>query len=452
MGQQCGDPCFPVSSDLILKYALALDEKECGPTVLPSFRMSIKWVTSKLAIDCPDLSHPALLAVQSDIIQKRATTLKEAQPIPIVAVGSLEQFVTNLQQPDAAGLFAWWWLCMVFASLRFDDAMHVRPTELIMQDKGLFGVAWQTKVERKRRGTKFVVPRVGFRDSAWLDVGWDLLQLEDLDRDFWMRDLNTQTEFRSAPAQYQRSILWLRFIGKLAIKTYFSGPEGKLNEAVDGLLKVTARSARVTMLDAAVHARRSTEEIGLQASWKNPGPPVLKYTRDRTSVPTQMVQQLVKDMVDNEHPFEADEDVVLDSIDEMALNEVQFYVKTEGARASRDYRYDHPARMHLENRVPAIQPLYTMTFVPERRAWLRRCWRQPGLGDWTVVGAWLFASDALHLAAGKFHLGSGSERLGKQSKLLGSAFWAAYFSCFQLSCRFAIWQQSGAAVLQSGPV
>ena len=171
------------------------------------------------------------------------------------------------------------------------------------------------------------MPRVGFRDSAWLDVGWDLLQLEDLDRDFWMRDLNTQKEFRSAPAQYQRSIQWLRFIGKLAIKTYFSGPEGKLNEAVDGLLKVTAHSARVTMLDAAVHARRSTEEIGLQANWKNPGPLVLKYTRNRTSVPAQMVQQLVKDMVDNEHPFEAEEDVVLDSVDEMALNEVQFYVK-----------------------------------------------------------------------------------------------------------------------------
>ena len=52
-----------------------------------------------------------------------------------------------------------------------------------------------------------------------------------------------------------------------------------------------------------------------------------------------MVQQLVKDMVDNEHPFEAEEDVVLDSVDETALNEVQFYVKTEGARASHDYRY-----------------------------------------------------------------------------------------------------------------
>ena len=26
-----------------------------------------------------------------------------------------------------------------------------------MNEEGMFGVAWQTKVERKRRGTKFVV-------------------------------------------------------------------------------------------------------------------------------------------------------------------------------------------------------------------------------------------------------------------------------------------------------
>ena len=38
---------------------------------------------------------------------------------------------------------------MIFASLRFDDAIHVKPRELNVEDQGLFGVAWQTKVERK---------------------------------------------------------------------------------------------------------------------------------------------------------------------------------------------------------------------------------------------------------------------------------------------------------------
>ena len=66
----------------------------------------------------------------------------------------------------------------------------------------------------------------------------------------------------------------------------------RLKELISTLSSLTAHSARVTLLDAAVHAGRSTEEIGLQANWNNPGPLVLKYTRNRTSVPAQMVRQL----------------------------------------------------------------------------------------------------------------------------------------------------------------
>jgi hypothetical protein len=81
------------------------------------------------------------------------------------------------------------------------------------------------------------------------------------------------------------------------------------------------------------------EEIGLQANWKNPGPLVLKYTRNRTSVPAQMVRQLVKDMVDQEHPFEAPADAVLDAVDLCALDEITFFAKAQGSRVSHDYRY-----------------------------------------------------------------------------------------------------------------
>jgi hypothetical protein len=69
-----------LTHDKLLKYALALDQKECGPSVLPSFRTSVRWITSKLAIECPDLARPALLAVQAEVTQMRAPTLKEAVP------------------------------------------------------------------------------------------------------------------------------------------------------------------------------------------------------------------------------------------------------------------------------------------------------------------------------------------------------------------------------------
>ena len=83
---------------------------------------------------------------------------------------------------------------MIFASLRFDDAIHVKPLELDMRDEGLFGVAWQTKVDRKRVGARFVVPKVDFRRSEWLETGWSLFKNSPhmADRDFWIPELNVQ--------------------------------------------------------------------------------------------------------------------------------------------------------------------------------------------------------------------------------------------------------------------
>ena len=75
---------------------------------------------------------------------------------------------------------------------------------------------------------------------------------------------------------------------------YHDGPDTEFKELGDTVNNLTAHSARVTMLDAAVHAGRSTEEIGLQANWKNPGPLVFKYTRNRSAIPAKMVQQLVR--------------------------------------------------------------------------------------------------------------------------------------------------------------
>ena len=325
---------YPLSHTKLLQYAMFLDRNECGPSVLPTFRSSVKWVTSKLAIECPEVDHPALLALQAEIITKRATTLKEAIPIPVPVVSAIEQFVVQDDEPEAARLFMWWWLCMIFASLRFDDALHVKPCELVLNEKGLFGIAWQTKVERKRRGTKFCVPHVGFSGPDWLRAGWTMLQKEDLNRDFWICELNTREKFLSVPPTYARSLLWLKFLARHSVNQFHQGEPADYKELCAVINQITAHSARVTMLDAAVHAGRSTEEIGLQANWKNPGPLVLKYTRNRSDVPAKMVQKLVQDMLVTEHPIEVDDDAVLEDEDPAALQQIQFYIKESTARSS----------------------------------------------------------------------------------------------------------------------
>ena len=69
---------------------------------------------------------------------------------------------------------------------------------------------------------------------------------------------------------------WLKVIARDALKQFGQGSKEELVRFAVTINTLTGHSARVTMLDAAVHAGRSTEEIGLQANWKNPGPLVLK--------------------------------------------------------------------------------------------------------------------------------------------------------------------------------
>lgn len=42
---------YPLTINRVLKYCVHLGHKECGPSVLPAFKISLKWVASRLAID-----------------------------------------------------------------------------------------------------------------------------------------------------------------------------------------------------------------------------------------------------------------------------------------------------------------------------------------------------------------------------------------------------------------
>ena len=330
---------YPISIDRVLKYALSLDQLECGPSVIPALRTSLKWVASRLAIDLPDLDDRRLRSLQEAVVSKRAKTLREAKPLPIEAVGALEFLVCLSEEPDASRLFAWWLLCMIFASLRFDDAIHVKPSELKMQEEGLFGVAWQTKVERKRAGTRFIVPNVGFKHSLWLQTGWELFNAVENDRDYWVHELNTNSEFIMRPPTHQRSVQWLRCLTAKAVRMDPSLDDIAKQQTLLKLQDLTAHSCRVTLLDAAVHAGRSTEEIGLQANWKNPGPLVLKYTRNRSSVPAIMIKQLVHEIVQEQHPVLEDENTVLTDAVDSDLQGLEFFIKSPAPGSYYDYKF-----------------------------------------------------------------------------------------------------------------
>ena len=209
---------YPFSDDKFLKYCLVLDAKECGPTVIPSLRTAIRWVAFKVNLEIPSLDTAAVEALEKAVCDKRGKPLKEAIPFPIPAVAAMEKFVIH-DEFNEAEIFVWWILCMVFASLRFDDAIHVKPHEIEFKDEGLFGVSWQTKTERKRRGTKFVVPDVSFAGAHWLGRGWALfckkfsarssrISSEISGCQVWSPKLLSGTRLRSTLVLFNGHMIW----------------------------------------------------------------------------------------------------------------------------------------------------------------------------------------------------------------------------------------------------
>ena len=298
---------WPLNIEVMLKYFLFLDGRGCGPTVMPSARTAVKWVASRLQLQVPDLDDPRVLALEKQAIEARGKELKEAVPFPLLLVYLLELFVTrNHSQQPVASWFIGWILCMIFASLRFDDALHVRPDSLEFTGGVLFGVCWQTKVDRKRRGSRFAVPQIGLSPvvaggKAWLQLFLDLsADLAPTVRDFWMYEIDVnrlgQLSLSSKVASYLRCHKILKYLILTAIdEALWEGCElvtAKKEAALRAFVpEVTMHSCKVTMIDAAVHAGEDPLPISIQAHHANTDL-VIKYTRNRSEVPLQMVNRL----------------------------------------------------------------------------------------------------------------------------------------------------------------
>ena len=152
-----GVSVYPPSTLSMTGYALHLRDSGCGPSILPAFKYAVGWICKKLVMKTPmlDMADPQLKAVIDQVHLDRGKELKEAVPVPIKLVAAMELYLVTLikEKKGPAAVFLWWALILVYSSLRLDDGVHVAPTSLQMTEEALLGVVWQTKVERKRKGT-----------------------------------------------------------------------------------------------------------------------------------------------------------------------------------------------------------------------------------------------------------------------------------------------------------
>ena len=266
---------IPLTTEVLVKYILDLADRGCGPTVIPSVRGAVKWICKRIGMQSPDLGDARIMALQKRVYSERGKETREAVPIPLALVAALERFVCSRFRSSqfVMAFFAWWILIMIYSSLRFDDAMHVVPEALAMKDEALYGVVWQTKVERQKKGTRFAVAKVSVTGEEWMEDGWSAASFEMDEPDYFMKELDSAERFGDRPATYQRSVLWLRYVLTTAAsddlkRGLISPPD--LKGHLQLIQEITWHSCRVTLLSAAVQAQVPDKEIGLQANWKNP--------------------------------------------------------------------------------------------------------------------------------------------------------------------------------------
>ena len=195
---------YPPDTSTVTKYCLYLSQEGCGPAVIPSFKYAVGWICRRLVMTPPDLKSGGIVAIEEKVHTDRGKELKEAIPISLHLVGALEHLLVY-QSPDpdkeASTVFLFWILILIYGSLRFDDGKHVSPSSLTLERDALYGLIWQTKVERKRKGTRFAVPKCSVSGADWFSIGWTAFQPFRDDRDFFIWDLKTEKEFdlRSGP-------------------------------------------------------------------------------------------------------------------------------------------------------------------------------------------------------------------------------------------------------------
>ena len=295
---------YPPTVETILRYYGHKDASSCGPCVLPAFRGTLLWMCRRLCMTPPALESPVFGAVEARVIERRGKEVAEAVPIPILAVRSLERSVVEWRAAGhaIACIVAWQMLLATWASLRFDDCLHVDPASLRLSESALYFTAQKTKRDQGRRGTKYVVCNASLTQAEWLREGYECLVANAPDTyfrgDFFLFDSDGWRARWQAPLAYQDFVANLRGV---VVRSVAEATEPAIVENREAILRdarrLTGHSPRPTIPTAMALGGSDSLPIQLQGKWKSQGM-VQKYIRDRGGVVLSSVRQIAAGLRD----------------------------------------------------------------------------------------------------------------------------------------------------------
>jgi len=318
---------YPLSLNALLAYYVFRKNSECGPAVLPALRGTVSWISRKIGMPIPDLKSEYLVAIENEVFEARGEEVKKAIPFPMDLVAALENMLMSFRkipEKKPTAYFVWILLLMTYSSLRFSDMLHTKPETLVYNKGVLYGSCWRTKVERKKRGTKFAVPDVAITKKPWLTEGLKIFEeIAPEKSDFMIYHLEDWGTISNAPMEYGTFVKFMR--SAILFAWHKAYPEGHPDIVLDAT-KFTGHSARVTMIDAGSHSEESQTAQMVQANWQSADMP-LEYSRQTKMIAINMVHGLVKKVRRGWRPGDTKE--TDSSSDEELLQERAFFVRKD---------------------------------------------------------------------------------------------------------------------------
>ena len=139
-----------MNTETLVEYMMYLDSQECGPSVPAASKQAVAWISARLVREPPRLDDQLILTLQEKIFEERGKELREAEPVPMELVAQVEEEVIATTC-HSRSLFLGIWLCMVYASLRFNDVIHILSDKLKYGANVLTGAIWQTSRKEEQR-------------------------------------------------------------------------------------------------------------------------------------------------------------------------------------------------------------------------------------------------------------------------------------------------------------
>ena len=175
------------TSITLVDYMYAREEEGMGPSIPLAVSAAVAWFERTAGIAEEDLlmnqHFPQIVMKElTRKLEQKAPPIRRAPRWMGCFVAPLETLVVDGAVPFEVRVCAWFKLIKMWASMRFDDAAHLKTSELRFYDGQLVGMMHQSKTtgagKRVRELPIFIAKDAYVLHDDWLSVGFDLVKLQ----------------------------------------------------------------------------------------------------------------------------------------------------------------------------------------------------------------------------------------------------------------------------------